>query len=185
MGWNMHVIKPCLVSERANSKYCSNNKTVGLPLFPLLLFLLFLLSSCYALNWFPVPKTIQELMFDYYEKLCAMIITNNWSTGFFLFDIGLFQGCVLSTILFTYVFQLLLDFLRPRECLGYEFKSSPTVQTFKQAYAVDLTLITTNSNDMQLAVNETNIWWEWSQTMKAKPKNCIAVGFKLFENPYH
>ena len=134
----------------------------------------------FALNWFHVPKTIQELIFDYYEKLCAMIITNNWSTGF-LFDIGLFQGCVLSTILFTCVFQLLLDFLRPRECLGYEFKSSPTVQTFKKAYADDLTLITTNSNDMQLAVNETNIWLEWSQTMKAKPKKCIAVGFKLFD----
>jgi len=63
----------------------------------------------FALNWFHVPKLIQELIFDYYEKLCAKIFTNNWSTGFFLFDIGLFQGCVLSTILFDCVFQLLLD----------------------------------------------------------------------------
>jgi len=38
----------------------------------------------FALNWFHVPKLIQELIFDYYEKLCAMIFTNNWSTGFFL-----------------------------------------------------------------------------------------------------
>ena len=65
----------------------------------------------FAMNWYHIPLVIQELIFDYYEKMCAMIITNNWSTGFFLFDIGLFQGCVLSTILFDCVFQLLLDFL--------------------------------------------------------------------------
>ena len=54
----------------------------------------------FALNWYHVPLHIQELIFDYYEKLCAVVITNEWSTGFFLLDIGLFQGCVLSTILF-------------------------------------------------------------------------------------
>ena len=59
----------------------------------------------FALNWYHIPKAIQEMIFDYYEKLCAMIATNNWSTGFFLFDIGLFQGCVLSTILFDCVFK--------------------------------------------------------------------------------
>ena len=135
----------------------------------------------FAVNWFHVPKLIQELIFDYYEKLCAMIFTNNWSTGFFLFDIGLFQGCVLSTILFDCVFQLLLDFLQPKKCLGYEFKSTPAVKTFNKAYADDLTLITTNSNDMQTAVNETNIWLKWSQTMKAKPTKCVALGFKVFD----
>ena len=108
-------------------------------------------------------------------------LTNNWSTGFFLFDIGLFQGCVLSTILFDCVFQLLLDFLRPKKCLGYEFKSTPSVQTFNKAYADDLTLITTNSNDMQTAVNITDNWLKWSQTMKAKPTKCVALGFKLFD----
>ena len=43
----------------------------------------------FALNWYHVPKPIQEMNFDYYEKLCAMVTTNDWSTGFFLFDIGL------------------------------------------------------------------------------------------------
>ena len=39
----------------------------------------------FALNWYHVPKAVQELIFDYYEKLCAMVTANNWSTGFFLF----------------------------------------------------------------------------------------------------
>jgi hypothetical protein len=51
----------------------------------------------FALNWYHVPKLMQELIFDYYEKLCAFVVTSNWSTGYFLLDIGLFQGCVLST----------------------------------------------------------------------------------------
>ena len=73
----------------------------------------------FALNWYHVPELIQKLIFDYYEKLMAKVQTNEWSTGFFLFDIGLFQGCVLSTILFDVVFQLLLDLLKPLEDLGY------------------------------------------------------------------
>jgi hypothetical protein len=37
----------------------------------------------FALNWYHVPEAIQKLIFDYYEKLCAFITTNDWSTGFF------------------------------------------------------------------------------------------------------
>ena len=135
----------------------------------------------FALNWYHVPKAVQEMIFDYYEKLCAMVTANNWSTGFFLFDIGLFQGCVLSTILFDCVFQLLLDFLRPKNRLGYVFKSTPSVSAFTKAYADDLTLITRNTTDMQSSVDSTNAWLKWTQTMKAKPSKCIALGMKMFE----
>ena len=135
----------------------------------------------FALNWYHIPKDIQELIFDYYEKLCAMIVTLNWSTGFFLFDIGLFQGCVMSTILFDCVFQLLLDFLQPKKQLGYIFKSTPTVTAFTKAYADDLTLLIRNSVDAQHTLNLINIWLQWSKTMKAKPSKCITVGFKVFD----
>jgi hypothetical protein len=63
----------------------------------------------------------------------------------------------------------------------HKFAEICGVKTFNKAYADDLTLITTNSNDMQTAVNETNIWLKWSQTMKAKPTKCVALGFKLFD----
>ena len=79
----------------------------------------------FALNWYHVPIPIQQLIFDYYEKLCAMIKTREWTTGFFLFDIGLFQGCVLSTILIDCVFQLLLDFLRPIKNLAIVLSQFP------------------------------------------------------------
>ena len=37
----------------------------------------------FAMNWYHISLVIQELIFDCYKKMCAMIITNNWSTGFF------------------------------------------------------------------------------------------------------
>jgi hypothetical protein len=134
----------------------------------------------FALSLFHVPNWSKKL------ALITMKSFVPWSqlmTGqqVFLFDIGLFQGCVLSTILFDCVFQLLLDFLHPKSCLGYTFKSTPTVSTFIKAYANDLTLITPNTPDMQLSVDSMNAWLKWTQTMKAKPSKCIALGVKMFE----
>ena len=134
----------------------------------------------FALNWFHVPQLIQELIFNYYEKLCAIIKTKEWSTGFFLFDIGLFQGCVLSTILFDCVFQLLLDFLKPKKKLGYHFKTIEDTTALTKAYADDLTLISHNVSDNQTLCNLTHTWLDWSVTMKAKPSKCVSMAMKMF-----
>lgn len=37
----------------------------------------------FALNWFHVPKLIRELVFDYYEKICAQIRVKDKRTPFF------------------------------------------------------------------------------------------------------
>ena len=48
----------------------------------------------FALNMYHVPLIIQELIFDYYEKLCAMVyvISKGWSSGFFLTRYRLILG---------------------------------------------------------------------------------------------
>lgn len=141
----------------------------------------------FALDWYHVPKKIQKLIFDYYEKLRATVITNDWSTGFFLFDIGLFQGCVLSTILFDCVFQLLLDFLAPlTPRLGFKLnsarrKSDEPIRTLSKAYADDLALLTSNPRDNQLACDHTDKWLSWTGTMQAKPRKCVSTAMKQFD----
>ena len=80
-------------------------------------------------------------------------------------DIGLFQGCVLSTILFDCVFQLLLDFLKPVENLGYTFKSAPEICIIYKAYADDLTLVANNAKNNQVLCDRTNVWLNWTVTM--------------------
>lgn len=133
----------------------------------------------FALDWYHVPKHIQDIIFQYYEKLCAKIVTKDWSTGFFLFDIGCFQGCVLSAILFDCVFNLLLDFLTPYERLGYNHKGSSIV-TMDQAYADDLTLSTKTREQNQLVVDKSVTWLDWTKTMKAKPSKCVTFAQRKF-----
>ena len=134
----------------------------------------------FALNWYHVPALIQKLIFDYYEKLCAKVTTKEWSTGFFLFDIGLFQGCVLSTILFDCVFNLLLDFLNRSKHEGYEFKLTK-VTIMHKAYADDLQLSTKTPVGHQHVLNQVMTWLNWTRTMKAKPSKCISLAFRQFK----
>ena len=134
----------------------------------------------YALNWYHVPILVQKLIFNYYEKLAATVVTREWSTGFFLFDIGLFQGCVLSTILFDCVFQLLLDFLVPINHLAYKSKLLDSAALSK-AYADDLALITSSSKGNQTACDYVNKWLSWTVTMAAKPKKCVSFGLRKFD----
>ena len=47
----------------------------------------------FALAHFNVPLLIRKLSFDYYNRICAQIRSKDWKTPFFMFDIGLFQGC--------------------------------------------------------------------------------------------
>ena len=134
----------------------------------------------FALNWYHVPPFIQKLIFNYYEQLCAMIVTEDWKTGFFLFDIGCFQGCVLSTILFDCVFNMLLDFLQPLERYGYKFKG-PDIKNFSKAYADDLAISTSRPRDNQIVLNHMVKWLDWTVTMKAKPKKCVSLGYRQFK----
>jgi hypothetical protein len=135
----------------------------------------------FALDWYHVPKSIQQLIFDYYEKQCAKITTKEWSTGFFSFLIGLFQGCVLSTILFDCVFNLLLDFLDPLRNEGYPFKGCK-VTIMHKAYADDLQFTTTTPAGHQLVLDQTQKWLTWTGTMRAKPKKCVSFAMKQFRD---
>jgi hypothetical protein len=134
----------------------------------------------FALNWYHVPASIQELIFNYYEKLCAKVTTKGWSTSFFFFCIGLFQGCVLSTILFDCVFNLLLDFLECCKDEGYTFKKTP-VTIMHKAYADDLQFSTTTPQGHQRVLDRTQTWLKWTRTMKAKPKKCVSLAFRQFK----
>ncbi len=133
----------------------------------------------FALAWYHVPKNVQRLIFNYYEKMMEMIKTKHWRTGFFLFDIELVQGCILSTILFDCVFQMLLEFLKPLNSLGYTFKHA-AVTNLVRAYADDLSLTTKTPAGNQKAINRTSLWLDWTKTMAAKPRKCISFAMKQF-----
>ena len=133
----------------------------------------------FALNWYHVPEIIQGLIFDYYDKLCASVTTKDWATAFFSFDIGLFQGCVLSTILFDCVFNLLLDFLAPLEA-EHAVTVEGEITSFLKAYADDLELSTKTPEGHQLVLDKTDLWLKWTKTMRAKPTKCVCMAYRQF-----
>ena len=61
----------------------------------------------FSLSWYHVPEWFANLIFQYYESL----FTSEWSTGLFPFNIGVFQGCVISPTLFIVGFQILIDYI--------------------------------------------------------------------------
>lgn len=134
----------------------------------------------FALEWYHVPKHIRDIILNYYELLCASIVTPDWSTMFFMYDLGCFQGCILSPILFNSVFNLLLDYLLPLSKLGYSFKAISTKIATK-AYADDLNLTTALAKDNQKLADRCDHWLEWTKTMKAKPRKCISLAYRQFK----
>ena len=70
--------------------------------------------------------------------------------------------------------------MQPLDHLGYSPKWVDIINKLVKAYADDLTLITKSVQGSQLAVDYTQKWLKWTETMKAKPKKCVCVGFKKF-----
>ena len=50
-----------------------------------------------------------------------------------------------------------------------------------QAYTDDLALTTRTKKDNQLVLDRTDMWLEWTKTMKAKPKKCVSTAFRQFK----
>lgn len=135
----------------------------------------------FALWWYHVPPIIAETIYDYYENLIAQVVTEDWKTDFFRYLIGLFQGCVLSTILFDLVFNLLLDFLARHDPAGYRFKQTE-LRTLRKAYADDLTLLMDRVDKAKVVLADMVKWLSWSITMKAKPAKCRVIAAKYFND---
>ena len=76
----------------------------------------------FALEWYHVPPDIRELIYNYYDELFVRVRTQKWTTDWFMYQIGLFQGCPLSVVLFLIVFNLLLDLLKTKKDIGVPAK---------------------------------------------------------------
>ena len=138
-----------------------------------------ILSS--ANEWHLVPEHIRLLVLDYHDKICAQIRTKKWTSETFLFDIGLFQGCVLSCILFNCVFQFILDMISSLgEKNGYEFKGTKTI-LHEQAFADDLSIVASSPEAAQLTLNVFDKGLAWAGLF-AKPPKCVCLAWKKFDS---
>ncbi len=134
----------------------------------------------FALNWYHVPDQLAQIILTYYDMLCASIETKNWSSKCFVYEIGVFQGCVISPLLFNMVFNLLLELLSAlTEEVGYKFKGAQ-VTLHDLAYADDLTLLSRTTAKAQHSLAVVDRFLDWTRTMAAKPSKCRSLAFKYW-----
>jgi hypothetical protein len=70
--------------------------------------------------------------------------------------------------------------LKPLEEKGYCIKVI-NYTSLTKAYADDLAFTAKTPKELQLSCDKVDEFLVWSKTMKAKPKKCVAVGFRQFD----
>ena len=140
----------------------------------------------FALRHYGLPPHFQRLVFDYYERLFAIVdVPGEFQSKPFHFAIGVFQGCTLSPLLFNIVIQLLLDILEKPDlqssAAGYRFSSLKDCSLLSSAYADDIEIVTSSPKENQALLDRTDDFLKWTETMKARPNKCWSVALKRFE----
>ena len=136
----------------------------------------------FTLEWYHVPVEFAEIVHQYYEGLCATVLVGNELTKWFRFQIGVFQGCTLSTMLFDTTFNTVFERVSTLlKSHGYKFPDA-NVEKLILGYADDICNTTHTAVDNQAVVDVIQEWLEWSGTMKAKPRKCKATAMR-YGNP--
>ena len=135
----------------------------------------------FALKWYKVPEEIVTLIMNYYDGLAARVVADDWQTPWFAYEIGVFQGCTMSTILFNMVFNLLCEMYQGQQTGGYNFKSA-NISVRELLFADDLSLVTRIPKENQQLLNVLDKFLAWSVTMAAKPTKCKTLALH-FQNP--
>ena len=128
-----------------------------------------------TLEWYYVPDAFAEVIYMYYEGLCASVLVGDDLTRKFRFQIGVFQGCTLSTMLFDTAFNPVFERVSQlRHSHGYKFSDVDLVKLVL-GYADDIAIMTGHRVHNQEVINVIQEWLEWSVTMKAKPRKCKST----------
>ena len=134
----------------------------------------------FALRWYHLPEQFCNIMFMYYDSLFATIEQADWCSEIFTYEIGVFQGCVISPLLFDTTFNLLLDLLLPHTATrGYKLKSTD-LTVHDLAYADDLTIVSKNRQFNQQSLELIDKFLHWTRTMASKPQKCRSLAYKFW-----
>ena len=108
-----------------------------------------------------------------YSDLSASIASQEWSTPLIPIQIGVYQGDPLSVIIFNTVMNTLIDTLKTRSELGFNFPKSSHKLNLLQ-FANDSCLIAKDSSACQSLLNVVERWLQWAG-MRAEVPKCHSV----------
>ena len=134
----------------------------------------------FALEWYHFPVEIREFVYDYYEGLYIKVRTNKWITEPIALLMGIFQGCPLSVQLFNIVWNIGLETVKSSPAGGYKLKEAG-IEKQQLSYVDDETVIAISPEDAQLALDSLDSYLTWTECVRAKPRKCRALAFKVFK----
>jgi hypothetical protein len=111
-------------------------------------------------------------------------MTNHWSSSWFGFEIGLFQGCTASTINFDVAFQPLLDIVNAlawQATLGTIVKEA-NFRVPPLVYADDVEFLTSTITQNSNYLNSSNcirMVPQCKQILPKKKKKCRSFGIQV------
>lgn len=133
----------------------------------------------FAMKYYHIPQEYQTLVFNYYDNLIARVTTDDWSTDWYRYEIGVFQGCTLSTILFNIVFNLLYEWLK--NCDVKPFMLGKEIPIREKMFADDLAIVTSRPLENQQMINHVDDFLDWTKCMIAKPAKCLSIAYTQFK----
>lgn len=130
----------------------------------------------FAMRWYNFPTQIINIITSYYSNLKFKITTKEGYTGPLKYNVGLFQGCCLSPIVFNVVINILIDKLISNEKKwGYRFKINNKYTEYILAFADDLAVLTRNPKQCQDLLRLVDEFCSWTNGMKTKPAKCHCL----------
>ena len=122
----------------------------------------------HSLRRYNFPPEVILYIHNFYSNLQATVQTSKFKTEIFTFKNGVFQGDLLSPIIFLTVFNPILQHLQENSKFGYQLGEEKFITL---PYADDFCLITTDKRTHQRILNQINENIK-SLGMKIKPSKC-------------
>ena len=137
----------------------------------------------FAMEWYHFPPWLCKLIFCYYDKMFAFVVTKNWSTDFFALQIGLPRMLHVSNDIqccFPNVARLPQPVL-PEEKNWLRIKNAQ-ITVVNPSFADDIILAASDATDCQQSINTMQEIVTWTKTMAFKPSKCRSWAGRFFRN---
>ena len=126
----------------------------------------------YALRQYGVPLKWCQVVFGLYDSLCARVVTSTWTTNFFPYHRGVFQGDPLSPIIFNMAFSPVIAQIKAINMSPYVTKHGASVGL--TAYADDLAVVTRSPEHLQRILDRIAPLLSWMR-LAFNAKKCVGL----------
>ena len=126
----------------------------------------------YALRRYGVPQTWCHLVFALYNPLCARVSTTEWSTRYFPYQKGVFQGDPLSPVIFNMAFSPIIAQIRTLNQHPYITHCGAKISL--TAYADDLAVVSSHHTHLQRVIDDLAPLMSWLR-LTFNPKKCVGL----------